>query len=315
LPILGYLKIDNGTITKTGLECFLVQEIDCKGSVLLLENIFFDFLGRTKEQYITITVKDKRVTLSDGSIPNISFPEEDIKNFPATSVPETKPIELSNEIFSAIGYAANYADHMDLPDARAHVFLGKKAVFGGNGLICYMEKFKEDLPEVALLKETALVVGKFNYASFSENEKYVFFENGNCKYGFIKSMYPFADMTSLITFDKKSKSFVLDKAELLTFSDMCVSSTKSLLKVPNMAVKQNKLNLEMVDIDFEVNVNKSIPIGDGEMDDDFAFNPVQMSTLLKNTPDDELTFYRKNGSLIITGDSGFTSIIQQLQKI
>lgn len=313
LPILGYLKVADGTITKTNLESFIVQDIECKGSILLDEVIFFDFLSRTKEPTIEVTVKDKRVTISDGTMPKVSFAEEDITAFPSIPESDGESVELSNEVFCAINYAANFADHMDLPDMRGHVFMGGETIFGGNGLICYMEKFKEKLPNVPILKDHATVIGKFNSASFSESEKYIFFQTESCRYGFIKSMYPFTDMSTVIKLDKKDKSFILDKSDLLTFSEMCVSNTKAALRIANLSVKQNKLCMEMVDTDYEVEVKQAVPIGDGEMDGEFAFNPVMMATMLKNLPDNELTFYRNNGSLIITGDSGFTSIIQQLQ--
>ncbi len=314
IPILSFLKIENGEITKTGLESFVVQKIDCKGSVLLNETILYDFLNRTRENVMEITVKDKRVTLSDGVLPKVSFSEEDITVFPKIQEAESDPIDLDNDVFCAINFATNFTDHMDLPDMRGHVFLGKGIVFGSNGLIGYMEKIKATLPEVAILKDFATVIGKFVTASFSESEKYIFFETNECKYGFIKSMYPFADMSTVIKLDTKSSSFMLDKSELLNFSEMCVSSSKAPLKIANMAVKQNKLCMDMVDIDYEVNVNHAVPIGNGEMEGEFAFNPVMMTTMLKNLPDEELTFYRNNGSLIITGDTGFTSIIQQLQN-
>jgi len=313
IPILEFLKVENGTITKTSLECFMVQEIESKGSVLLNENILFNFLSQTKEPSIEITVKDKRVTIYDGSI-RVSFPEEDISTFPSIPDEVEEKIHIGNDVFCAIKNAANFTDTMDLPDTRAHVFVGNGNVFGGNGFICYMERFKSKLPQISLAKDFATIVGKFNEADFSENEKYIFFNTYNCRFGFIKSMFKYTDLSKLMEFDKSHPRFELDKKELLSFSEMCVSSTKSKIVVADMSVKSNKLNLEMVDTDFEVNVNQSIPIGDGNMGEPFSFNASLMITMLKNIPDDELVFYRKDKSLIITGESGFVSIIQQITK-
>lgn len=316
LPILGYLKVENGTITKTSLDRFLVQEIEAKGTVLLDENIFYNFLSRTPEQFIDVNVKDGRVTISDGGYtPKVSFQEEPVSNFPIIKKPGEEKHSLTNDVFCAINFASRYIDNMELPDARGYVFVGKKMVFGGNGTICYQEKFKKDLPQIVLTKDVSQVIGKFNEANFSEDDRYMFFETSGCTYGFVKSVYPFTDMTNIIKYSKDNYAFDIDRMDILNFAEMCVSSTKSQIRVSKLSVKSNKLFMDMLDPEFNVDVNHAVPIGDGKMEEDFTFNPVLMSTMLNNIPDNELKCYRTNNSLIFTGDSGFTSIIQQMTTI
>lgn len=317
IPILGYLKVDNGTITKTSLENFYTQKIDAKGSVLLDEVQLYNFLAKTPEPTIDITVKDRRIFISDGgTTPKVSFQEQDFSVFPSLkSVGEEEKYSISNEVFCAINFASKYTDSMDAPDARAHVFVGDNMVFGGNGIICYTEKFKENLPKMVILKDVAQVIGKFNEASFSENDNWFFFETEIGTYGFIKSTFPYTDMSKLISYSKDEYAFEVDKGDLLNFSDICVSASISKLKTATLSVKSNKLFMQMEDPDFNVDVNHSIPIGNGNMKEEFTFNPVMMSTMLNNIPDTELICYEKPKALIFTGPSGFSSIIQKLALI
>lgn len=313
LPILGYLKFDGGVVTKTSLHSFIEQDMDFEGSLLVDENVLFNFLNYTNEPVITVTEKSGRVTITDGKS-TVSCPSEDIKTFPSTPESETEGIELSNEVLCAIKFAANFTDNMEMPDVRGHVFLGSKLVSGCNGIIGYTETFKEELPKVSLLKEVASIVGKFPSATFSEGGNYVFFSMDSTKYGFIKSQYPFTDLTRISKIDKKANSFTVNKDDILFFNEMCVSSTKAKGLAASMSIEDGKLTLSMSDSDFNVDVTKTIEVS-GEMDDSFTFNPQMMSTQLKNLPDNELTFYQSKGSYFITGETGFVSIIQQLQLL
>jgi hypothetical protein len=313
LPILGYLKFDGGTVTKTNLNSFIIQGIDFKGSFLVDENILMNFLNFTNSETIDISVKENRVIISDGKT-KVSSPTDDVNVFPTTSSSVDEKVPVSNEVFCAIRVASNFVDALDLPDIRSHVFVGEKSIAGCNAFIGYVENFKDKLPKMVLSKEVATVIGKFNEADFSENETYVFFETNNCMYGFVKPTYPHADLSRVSQYDSKGKSLIVDKEEVLSFTDMCISSTKTKGLLATMSVKSGKMNLEMKDADFQVDVNKTFDVN-GTMEGVFNFNPELMSRMLKNIPETEVSLYPSDKACHVTGDSGFISSIQRLQQL
>lgn len=313
LPILGYLKFKDRCLTKTNLHNFYEQEMDFKEEMLVDETILYNFLSNTAEEVIDISIKGDRVIISD-SKSKVFSQMEHIENFPNMPDPETEPVKIPSEVFYAIKYASNFCDFMELQDHRAHVFIGNKSVSATNNFIGYCEKFKEIVPEMVLLKEVANVLGKFESASFMENEKHIFFDLGKAKYSFIKSYFVYSDISKIFVLDKKVEHFIVDKNDILSFADLCVGSVKAKGLLANMSMKGKKLNLSMIDAGFNVEVTRVVEV-EGSVSKDFNFNPEYMSTLLKNIPDTTLTFYRNEKSLTITGESGFLAIILELAPI
>jgi hypothetical protein len=313
LPILGYLKFHEGEVTKTNMHSFITEQLDFKGSLLVDEMILYSFLNGTSSPTIDISVKDNRVVISDSNT-KVFCHYEDIQNFPAVSEASEETFEMTNEMMCAIKNASNFVDQMELPDMRAHVFIGGNIIAGCNGFIGYSEIFKEQFPRIVLSKEIATTVGRFNAATFSQNDSYVFFNTRTSRYGFIKPTYPFLDLTRISVIDKTLTSFVVEKEEVISFTEMCTSSTKTKGLVATFTISKGKLNMSMIDGDFSVDVSKTIPV-DGEMSEDFSFNPALMSTVLKNIPDSEITVYQDDKSLLMTGETGFVAMILKMVVI
>lgn len=92
LPILGYLKFDDGKITKTNLHSFIEQKTNVKGSFLVPEMNLFNFLARSTEDFVDVYVKDGMCIISDGKLPVVKVPTEDIKHFPSTPTPDEEQL-------------------------------------------------------------------------------------------------------------------------------------------------------------------------------------------------------------------------------
>lgn len=310
LPVLSYLKFDDGKVIKNSLDSFIVQDMDFKGSMLVEENELFIFLNGTNEPIIDISQKENRVIISDSNGKS-AHAAIDMAHFPALSVPDSKKIELSTDALCAISFAANFVDEMEFPDMRSHVFVGNNLVAGCNGFIGYSEKVKEKTPQIVLPKDVANSIGKLSDASFMENDKYIFLETSGSLYGFIKPTYPFFDEKAIFALDKKETSFMVNKNDMIPFCERCVASVKTLGRISKMTMKGKKLFLSMTDSGFEKDHEQLVNI-EGTMDGEFKFNPSLMNTLLKNLPDKELTLYKTAKGFHVTGESGFISMIQGL---
>lgn len=309
IPILGYLKFDNGYITKHNLSSFIIQKSDFKGSLLVDETILFNFINYTTEKYIEITSTEKEIIISDGKS-KVKTPIEPISNFPSIEYTEEGSISLDNDVLCAINNASNFTVVLEnVADHRSHVFVGEKLVAACNAFIGYTQKFKEELPKIVLSKEVAQVVGKFNTALFTENERWILFDVGETKYGFIKPINPYMNLNHLNEIKDKSNTFEINKSEILLFSEMCITSVKTQGLLASMVIKENKLIMSMNEPTFGININKEIEVI-GKMEKVFNFNPALMSTLLKNIPDEQLSFYRNDNDIYyITGKTGFVSMI------
>lgn len=308
IPVLSYLKFQDGAITKNNLSAFLIQKIGkSKEAFLVDEKILMSFIDNTSDEEIEIKLDNKRVMISDSTTKDYS-PTEEIINFPSNEDSPEDQTEFDLDVLSAIKITSAFImPDGDMP-AKSHIFIGKKAVAGSNGFVAYIETFKKELPEVVLKKDTAAAVSKFDTVNFSQTERYHFFENGNCKYGFIKPDYPFFDLTVFGTFNKKSPKFTINKNDFIRFNDICISSSVIKTMTANFTIAGVQLKLTMKDADYERDIVKDVVI-EGKMEGEFMFMPIYMNQLLKNVPDTDLTFYQEKDKYYVTGDSGFTSLI------
>ena len=160
LPILSYLKFEDGYITKNNLESFVTMEADFKGKCLIDEKILMSIVNVTKEEYIDVAIKAKSVILSYGNKKDTS-PTDDISNFPAINEIDGKEINISNEVINAVKIASNFTyDRDDAPYASC-IFLGNGIVGATSGYIGYTQKNTENLPEIVLEKNAASAIKNF----------------------------------------------------------------------------------------------------------------------------------------------------------
>lgn len=312
LPILSYLKFDKGTITKNNLSSFILQKItDFKESFLVDEKILMNFIDNTSASEIEILLKDKRILISDG-MTKVYSPTDDIKIFPSTDEDEYEKVELAEEVIAAIKIASHFIlpEEGDMP-VKAYVFVGGSLVAGSNGFIVYVEKFKDQLPNFLISKEVSACIGKFTSVDFSQSDKYYFLENKVLKFGFIKPTQGFVDFSPFSEFNRNTPAFTINKNEFIQFNDIAISSTPLKGTVATFSVEDKKLNLNMNDTSYEISVSKEIPI-EGSMEGSFAFLPSNINPLLKNVPDELLTFYQAKDRYYVTGQSGFVSFITRM---
>lgn len=314
LQVLSYLKFHDGTIIKHNLHAFLIQKVTTVNeSFLVDEKILMGFIDNTRAEEIEIKIKDKRILISEvGGKAKITSPTDDVINFPTIEDEPEEKIILSKKVLNAIKIASNFIVTETLMPLRSHVFIGKKNVGGSNSFIGYLEAQDEELPQIILSKEVCAAISRMGVSSFSQSQRYHYFENGNIRYGFIKPDCAFFDLTPFGVFDKKKlKHFSINKDEFIMFNDMCLSSTPSKIVRATFTVEKNKLKLQMIDTEYEINNYREIDI-DGEMEGEFTYQPVYMSHLLKSIPDSDLIFYQSHQKYYITGDGNFAALIMQV---
>lgn len=310
LPILNYLKFENGTLMKNNLKAFVTQTIPGVDQDFLIDDrILMNFIEFSSSEEIDINIEGARVIISDKFTKVIS-PTDDIKIFPTTDIPEGETQLMTEKLLKAIGVAQNFIVESDNATAKIHVFVGNNYVAASDGFIAYLEKI-EGVPKIFLRKHTCQALANFTEAKFIENDSYHFFETEGCKFGFVKPEGTFFDLTPFAKIPTDSEKFTVNKTEFVRFTDMCTTSTESKIFVGTMKVEDNKLKLDMNDKDFEVDVKKEIECI-GAITGEFRFNVSYMGKVLKTLPDEELTFHKSNRKCYITGASGFVALIMEL---
>jgi len=309
IPILDYVKFDNGAITKSSLNEFVVQESNFSGAFLIEERVLFNFIEYTNAADILFVVDDKKITLSDGVQKTTSAPG-DISIFPETEEPPKETVALTDTILKLFGAAAKYTveDMYDL--IVSHIFIGDDSILASDRFIAFYRKVDRQLPKTAIPRNVAERVSSIDPANFSQTEKRLFFKAGKVLYGFQKTEAVHVDLRKIFDYEKDT-SFHVSKQELIGFNEMCISMSPLKICHPSFEIKNGKLWLSAIDGDYGVDNKKEIDVV-GKMETKFKYDAAKMNLLLKTAPDDELTFCRVKTMMYITGDSGFTSLIMQL---
>lgn len=309
LPILDYIKFDNGTITKTNLHEFVVQESNFTGAFLIEERVLFNFIEYTNATDILFIADGKKITLSDGSQKTTST-QGDFELYPITEEAPTETVALTDTILKLFGASAKYTreDHFDL--IISHIFIGGDVITASDRFIAFCRKIDRELPKTAIPRSVAERVSSIDPADFSQTEKKLFFKCGKVLYGFPKTEATHVDMRKFFEYEKVN-SFHAQKSELIGFNEMCLSMSKFKICHPFLEIVNEKLLMSAVNSDYGVDNEKEIEVV-GKMGGKFQYDAVILNRLLKTAPDDELTFSRVKGMMYITGDSGFTSLIMEL---
>lgn len=309
IPILDYVKFDNGTITKTNLNEFVVQESNFSGSLLIEERVLFNFIEYTNASDISFSADGKKITLSDGSQKTTST-QGDISLYPVTEDSPKETVALTDTILKLFGAAAKYTieDQYDL--IISHIFIGGDSILASDRFIAFYKKIDRELPNTAIPRSVAEVVSSIDPANFSQTEKKLFFKAGKVLYGFQKTEATYIDLSKFFVYEKDTY-FHAPKSELIRFNEMCLSMSPTKICHPRIEVVNGRLLLSAIDGKYEVDNEKEIEVT-GEMEDKFTYDAVMLNRLLKTAPDEELTFCRVKHRMYITGDSGFTSLIMEL---
>lgn len=309
LPILEYIKFDNGTITKTNLHEFVVQESNFTGAFLVEERILFNFIEYTSALEILFVTDGKKVTISDGSQKTGSN-QGDITLFPEIEQPPKETVSLTDTILKLFGSAAKYTQEGSDDLRKSHIFIGGDVILASDANIAFYRKIDRELPKTAIPRSVAERVSSIDPADFSQTEKKLFFKTGKVLYGFQKTEATYIDMSSFFKY-AKGDYFHAPKSELISFNEMCLSMSKIKICHPFLEIKEGKLLMSAVNSDYGVDNEKQIDVV-GKMGEKFQYDAGTLNRLLKTAPDDELTFSRVTGKMYITGDSGFTSLIMGL---
>jgi DNA polymerase III sliding clamp (beta) subunit (PCNA family) len=266
IPILGYIKLDNGELIKSNLQTFIQHKVDIPNniSVLLDEKVMGAFLKDCKSEEIEFKVeqkvvnKEKRseVWLIDGKR-KIKFQSPDISDYPKFPDSEKEnEITLDDEVLGAIGRASKNVGAVGANEVLDFIHLSNGYVIGTDRAKFYCKKIL-GIPSVVIDTETANTISQFSEVNFYQKGKYNFFNTGNTVYAFIQPEVKSPDLMPFIPKEQPKEVIEFEVAELVGFCDTVVAASAS--KVLNCALKGNKLSFKDADydIDYDMELNST----------------------------------------------------------
>jgi hypothetical protein len=308
LPIYGFIKFDNGTITKNSKNEFVIQQSNFSGSFLVEEKVLFNYIDKAISDEIVFTTDGKRIIMTDGETKQ-GCTTDDINLYPKCEDLPEKQYSFDDVIIESIGAAANYTREDESDLIVSHVYVGEKAITASDRLIAYLKPVDADLPRTAIHKSIAERISRMDAGQFSETATKCFYKVGNMVYGFSKTEATYVDLTRYFTLNKGDR-FIVNKVKISDFNDLCLANSPLKYAWPEFSISDGKMRLLAADADYSRDGEKEIDVV-GSMTGTFKYDAAQMNKILKSSPDEELTFYQSNALFYITGDSGFSALIME----
>lgn len=312
LPIYGFIKFDNGTITKNSKYEFVTQESNFSGAFLVEEQVLFNYIEYATSSDIIFTIDKQTVTMTDGETKQ-TCTTDDIKLYPVCEEPPKEQYNFDEVILKAIGAAASYTrdDEHDL--IISHIYIGNNSITASDRLIGYCKEVEVagDLPKTAIHKAVAEKIAKMPAGQFSETPSKCFYKVGAMLYGFSKTEATYVDLRKYFSLPKGEK-FIINKTKMADFNDLCLANSPLKYAWPTFSIQDYKMLLSVTDSTYGRAGEKLIDV-DGRMTGQFQYDAALMNKVLKSCPDEELTFYQSNSLYYITGNAGFSALIMELK--
>lgn len=305
IPVLSFLRFKDGYITKSNLESFIIMKADFDGSFLLDEHMLYSFIDGISSTEITVTIEGNTALLTDGKEKQKcpTLPVEDFITLPEFS---GEKYTLDNSLITEIKIAyAGVTQELDHTPIASCVIVANGIVGACGGISSYTNKCDEKLPKIILEKQAISMLKNFKEVLFYESDNYLVFSSDDFQFGFIKKDMQAFDLRQFSTLPE-GEGIEIPKSEIISFSDSCVATC---------AGRPIKISIEdgkMIMNDPGYSVEKEKPLS--AKLDDFTFNPVFMSKLLKSLPDEVLKFTRAKSKYYISGFGGYVSLIMEMQK-
>lgn len=304
LPILSYLKFENGLITKNNLESFVTMEADFEGAVLIDEKILMSFIEYVNGSEIDVNVSGNSVVLSCGK-EKYKSPTDDVINFPKVEEGDAQAIEFDSDLMDEIRIASNFTEVNPIKPYAECVFIGKGIIAASEGYISYTKKLEKEYPEIILEKNVVNCIKGLDNVFFYESGNHQFFQSGIYKFGFLKKDTNFTNMTLFSKLPEGLDKFEIDKSELVAFCNICINSCQGRF----VSAKIEGAKAKMIDSDYENDYEKDLSVSLPE----FTFNPAQFNVVLKALPDEKISVLKEKNKYYITGDGGYVSLIMEIQ--
>lgn len=308
IPILSYWYVGNGKMIKNNLKQFVSMELDVEGEFLVEEKSILAFVNSPHPEII-LTEKDNRIFITDGET-KIYSATDDVKHFPVLPKHTGAGFNISPEDSINIGKAAACTLQDDIIPQKCHIYVGAGYVLGTDGLVMYAAK--SDLPEIALSKQVATVIGKMDECYYRQSESFHFLEHGEVVYGFSKDEANFFNATRLLEYNKESDFFIIEKDRLVSFNSLCIQLNRTKIPAASFKITNGKILFSMNQAEYSNDVEREYDI-DASDSAQFTYNPTLMNKLLKTVSDEKIKVYLSGETKINIEGSDWVGLVMGIK--
>jgi hypothetical protein len=306
LPIYGYLKFGDGTIVKNISTSFVVFDCeDAKESVLVDEHLLNSLLNVTTSEFINISIKGNKVTISD-TRDKIVFQAPAVKEYSALPKMGSDKMQVSDGFIEALGMSANFAVNMaDIPEKYMYVHIGEKTICAGDGIIGFHCPVEESM-KIVLEKKIAQLLCKYNISAFSQSDSYYFFYTPEAVLGFAIQSIGWMDIRRVFA-DIPKVTFTTMSSDIQSFNALSMQASASCI------VTMETGKLEMNDMLSDIKHDR--PAENLVLPEPFTYAPSKMNTVLSALGSEEIDFHEGKGMYYIkSSDTKATAIIAKINK-
>lgn len=302
IPVLAYIKFGAGTITKNNLNAFLVADMPGAEPMLVEELSLWKAVDNASGDTIELTRTDNTITIGKAKHQTIT------DAFPDNATPSGPAIPIDS-ILPDIAICSALVSTEELETKFHFVHVNNKSVGATDKIVMYYNTHPDDLPSMILRKEVAQTVSRLNGVSFSENDSYQFFTVPGMLYGFIKPEGKDFDLTQYFKLPVNAPSLVLNKSDIVAFSNYIIGYTPAALFWTDLVV-DGPVTLGFNDTDWKKSYSTDVDATITGEHPPIRWNAVLMQRLLNVLPDEQITMYRAKDQYYITGSSGYVALIQ-----
>lgn len=305
LPILDYIKVSIGKLTKSVNHAFV--QMDCESAdkeMLLDEKQLTAKINNTSATFLNFVKKANKVTISDTVAPK-TFQVPEVKEFPDLPQPTSERFAVSKNFLSVLGKAAHFAKNMDTtPEFVDYVMVGNGTVCATDRHVFFYEEVEEQF-KLVIEKKCAAFVATLDITDYAHSDSYMFFYGPGLEIGFSVQEIGYTDLTKYADLKDSKCDFIGSVSDFRQFNNECRSSSD----VPWITIKDG--SLEMNDTNRDVFLERKM---EGiKPSRTFTYNPDTMNQLLSAIDVSEIEFYRGPAFYWIKSpDHKFTTLLMEL---
>ena len=306
LPILEYIKLEDGKATKSVLTSFV--QFECSGidkPILVDEKLLGVKLSNPAADFLNITQKGNKVTITDTKIPT-TFQVPELVNFPAIPEPTSERFPISENFMKVLGRAQYFPLKMDETNTSwmSFIMVGNGHICASNGIIFFSEPIDEEF-ELVLDNRHAQLISKLQIKEYAYSDNYMFFYTDNAVIGFSKQEIKYINVINYGKITSDKEEFNISASDMQQFNSECAQSSK----IPFVTLQGGKMfmNDKDMDITLEQNIENLTPSAP------FTYNAEHMNRLLTAIDAEDIHFFKgQNFYWIKTPGEKFTTLVMQL---
>lgn len=306
-PSSECIKFGEGAIIKNVHHAFVSFDcVDSTENILVNEHILWSLVNATSSEFINISSKGNKTTISDGR-DKIPFPFVDVKNYSELPVSKEDKKSVSPEFIIFLGRAAGACGPVtQIASWLMYVHIGDSGICAGNGYMGVCFPVEEDYKMVIEAK-IASIISKYPFTQIAESEGHYFFYAEKFMMGFSKQEIGWFNLKAMLN-GGTERTFSISATDLLSFNSLALSLSKE-FGTTTMSTGKFEMN------DTVRQICHTRPYESITLPEAFSYNAENMNKAVMALDVEDLDFYHTEKAYYIKStETKATAIIAKIKN-